>query len=61
MASYLMTGTVNGITIPETIENVSPYAPEAFATARRKIIKKFKAMGYNEQDIIFKQIEIKTT
>ena len=56
--NYIVIGTVEGNTISETIENVSPYAQEAIPTARRKIINKFKELGYNEQDIVFKQIKI---
>lgn len=58
MNRFLVRGTVDVKTISELIENVSPYAPEAIPTARRKIINKFKELGYNEQDIVFKQIKI---
>lgn len=59
MNRFLVRGTVDGKTISELIENVSPYAPEAFTTEERKIIDKFKAMGYKKEDIILEHIEIK--
>lgn len=57
MRTYVITGMVDGMSISETIQNISPYAPEALCTAKRNIINQFKKMEYKEEDIHFEQKE----
>lgn len=51
-------GRVNEQTIVRVIEPYIPNIPEQISTEKKIIREKFKKAGYNEDDIIFKEVDI---
>ena len=51
-------GRVNGQMIPRVIDPSIPNIPEQITTAKKIIREKFKKAGYNEDAIIFEEVDI---
>lgn len=46
-------GRIGEKSIPETIQNYQSNVPEQELTAKKNILKKFSAQGYDSKDVTF--------